>query len=190
MVRKSANSKSVKAISNSIFDIKFEVVLIIVLIVVAILLVCFINKKFNREQFYVSMIKEHMYSEENQMAPSNLNKNNLPNYYEGFDLSGSSLPKSLNELTGRHVFILLGPSWCGHSKNYLKERHREFVTELSNIGKDKQLHALDVDIKDSQIIDEIKTKSKVNALPSLFLYENNNFKKEELNVNVAVEFLV
>ena len=74
MVRKSAGLKGKKALGGSIFDVKFEVVLIIILIVVAIMLVCFINKKFSKEQFYVSMIKEHMYSEANPLdAPQNPN---------------------------------------------------------------------------------------------------------------------
>ena len=191
MVRKSASSRGSKALGKSIFDVKFEVVLIIVLIIVAILLVCFINKKFNREQFYVSLIKEHMYAEGNPpiQNQSQGEQNQSPEYYEGFDLIGSNLPETLNDLTGRHVFILLGPSWCGHSKNYLRERHREFVSEFSSIKKEHLLHAIDVDIKDSSIINEIKTRSNVNALPSLFLFENGNFTKGEIDIGVAIDFV-
>jgi thiol-disulfide isomerase/thioredoxin len=191
MVRKSASSRGSKALGKSIFDVKFEVVLIIVLIIVAILLVCFINKKFNREQFYVSLIKEHMYAEGNPpiQNQSKGEQNQSPEYYEGFDLTGSNLPETLNDLTGRHVFILLGPSWCGHSKNYLRERHREFVSEFSSIKKEHLLHAIDVDIKDSSIINEIKTRSNVNALPSLFLFENGNFTKGEIDIGVAIDFV-
>lgn len=190
MVRKSASSRGSKASGKSIFDVKFEVVLIIVLIIVAILLVCFINKKFNREQFYISLIKEHMYAEGNpQNQSQGEQQNQSPEYYEGFDLTGSNLPETLNDLTGRRVFILLGPSWCGHSKNYLKERHPEFVSEFSNSNKEHLLHAIDVDIEDSPIINEIKTRSNVNALPSLFLFENGTFTREELDVGVARDFV-
>ena len=192
MVRKSASSRSTKASSSlgSIFEVKFDVVLIIVLIIVAILLVCFINKKFSREQFYVSMIKEHMYAEGNPSTQTqNQNQNRLPDYYEGFDLTGSNLPTNLSKLNGKHVFILLGPSWCGHSKNFLKHRFNNFVKAFKNIDKKHHLHAIDVDIKGTAIIDEIKVKSKVNALPSLFLFENGKFVKAQLHVEQAVKFV-
>ena len=194
MVRKSAGSKGKKALGGSIFDVKFEVVLIIILIVVAIMLVCFINKKFSKEQFYVSMIKEHMYSEANPLdAPqtpnSSPNTQQLPEHYEGYDLTGSGLPSTIDELTGRHAFVLLGPSWCGHSQNYLRERHVDFVSALSNVNKQHLLHAIDVDIKNNPVIEEIKTRSNVNALPSLFLFENGEFMKVELNVGLVVNHL-
>ena len=189
MVRKSISSRGSKASSKSIFEVKFEAVLIVVLIVVAILLVCFINKKFSREQFYATLIREHMYSEGNTSAtPPNTNQ--LPDYYEGFDLTGSNLPSSLNELTGKHVFVLLGPSWCGHSKNYLRDRHPGFVSALSEIKKEHLFYALDVDIKDnSSIIQEVIRESNVNALPSLFLFENGKFRKVNLEVSLVVDFL-
>ena len=189
MVSKSISSRGSKASSKSIFEVKFEAVLIVVLIVVAILLVCFINRKFSREKFYATLIREHMYSEGNaQTTPPNSNKLQLPEYYEGFDLTGSNLPSSLNELTGRHVFVLLGPSWCGHSKNYLRDRHPEFVSALKQIEKENLFYTLDVDIKDSVPIIEEIVKSNVSALPTLFCLKMVNLGRR-FQVSKVVEFL-
>ena len=197
MVRKSASAKSVKASSSSIFDVKFEVVLIIILIVVAILLVCFINRKFSREQFYVSMIKEHMYAEGS--APSSPNQNqkqnqnqkkNQPKDYGGYDLTGSNLPSSLSDFKGRHVFILLAPTWCGHSKNFVNGALKEFIKVFTSKNKGNYLHALDIDIKNSPLIDEIKSKGKVEAVPSAFyLYENGKLDNGNLDIGDALSFL-
>ena len=198
MVRKSASAKSVKASSSSIFDVKFEVVLIIILIVVAILLVCFINRKFSREQFYVSMIKEHMYAEGSAPSSPNQNQNqnqnqkkNQPNDYGGYDLTGSNLPSSLSDFKGKHVFILLAPTWCGHSKNFIDNGTlKEFIKNLTRKNKGNYLHALDIDIKNSPLIDEIKSKVKVEAVPSAFyLDENGKLAKGKLDIGDALNFL-
>ena len=48
--------KTIKAnLSNSAFDIDFDVILVVILIVVAILLICFMNNKFNKqaEKFFI-----------------------------------------------------------------------------------------------------------------------------------------
>ena len=160
MVRKNSSLSK----SKSAFDVDFEVVLIIVLIIVAILLICFINKKFNRESFLSAQIREHLKSQHNKEHAL------VPEHFT--EHSDSEEPEDTG---GKHLYLFYA-TWCGHSRRYLENELPKLESMLEEANLSDKFHSLDVETPEGK---EQANNAGVTGLPSVYYHENGKFTKAE-----------